>query len=119
MSDQHNRHTSASPCDRCGALPTESHRDNCPGIRTGGSDGGPAKSKLEAVNHPKHYGGDVPYEVIKVLEAWMSPDEIRGFCLGNSIKYLSRAGKKDPAKSAEDIDKAIWYANRAKGHLKV
>ena len=43
----------------------------------------------EQVNHPKHYGGaDNTYEAIKVIEAW----EL-GFCLGNTIKYISRAGK--------------------------
>jgi hypothetical protein len=48
----------------------------------------------DAVNHPSHYGGaDNPYEAIKVIEAWSL-----GFCLGNAIKYISRAGKKaDPA----------------------
>ena len=43
----------------------------------------------EAVDHPKHYGGDTLYEAIKVIEAWRL-----GFCLGNTVKYISRAGKK-------------------------
>lgn len=44
----------------------------------------------DAVNHPAHYGGaGNPYEAIKVIEAW----EL-GFCLGNTVKYISRAGKK-------------------------
>lgn len=61
--------------------------------------------KNEAVDHPDHYGGeDNPYEAIKVIEAWDL-----GFHLGNAVKYISRAGKKDPAKEGEDIDKAIWY----------
>ena len=42
------------------------------------------------VNHPPHYGGESnPYEAIKVIEAWQL-----GFCLGNVVKYLARAGKK-------------------------
>jgi len=57
-----------------------------------------------AVEHPAHYGGDTTYETIKVIEAW----EL-GFHLGNAVKYISRAGKKDPTKTLEDIDKAIWY----------
>jgi len=62
----------------------------------------------EAVNHPTHYGGkDNVYEAIKVVEAW----EL-GFCLGNVIKYISRAGKKDSAKELEDLKKASWYLNR-------
>jgi hypothetical protein len=64
----------------------------------------------DAVHHPAHYGGeDNPYEVIKVLEAWLTPEELRGFCKGNAIKYVARAGKKGDA--VEDIAKARWYVN--------
>lgn len=60
------------------------------------------------INHPLHYGGsDNPYEAIKVIEAWGL-----GFNLGNAIKYISRAGKKNPDKTIEDLQKAIWYLNR-------
>lgn len=60
----------------------------------------------EAVNHPTHYGGgDNPYEAIKVIEAWKL-----GFCLGNTVKYIARAGKKGDA--LEDLRKAQWYLNR-------
>ena len=62
----------------------------------------------ETVNHPQHYGGDTTYEVIKVLEAW----EVLDFCLGNTIKYIARAGKKDIAQPLEDLKKAAWYLNR-------
>ena len=59
----------------------------------------------EAVNHPEHYGGaDNPYEAIKVIKAWNLD-----FCLGNTVKYISRAGKKDPKKRIEDLRKALWY----------
>lgn len=60
----------------------------------------------EAVVHPNHYGGDTTYEVIKVLDAW----EL-GFCLGNTVKYIARAGKKDPLKEIEDLEKAAFYLN--------
>lgn len=61
---------------------------------------------MSAVNHPQHYGGaDNPYEAIKVIEAW----EL-GFCLGNTVKYISRAGKKGDA--LEDLKKARWYLDR-------
>lgn len=63
--------------------------------------------KNKAVNHPKHYGGDTVYEAIKVIEAW----EL-GFCLGNTVKYISRAGKKDKSKKIEDLKKAAWYLER-------
>ena len=60
----------------------------------------------ESVNHPAHYGGaDNPYEAIKVIEAWGL-----GFCLGNTVKYISRAGKKGDA--VEDLKKAAWYLSR-------
>lgn len=59
---------------------------------------------MENVDHPAHYGGDSVYETIKVIDAW----ELN-FCLGNAVKYISRAGKKDPEKRIEDLRKAIWY----------
>lgn len=60
----------------------------------------------EQVNHPSHYGGaDNPYEAIKVIEAWNL-----GFCLGNTVKYISRAGKKGD--TLEDLKKARWYLDR-------
>lgn len=61
----------------------------------------------EAVNHPEHYGGDTVYEVIKVIEAWGL-----GFHLGNAVKYIARAGKKDPAKELEDLKKGRFYLDR-------
>jgi hypothetical protein len=62
----------------------------------------------EAVDHPAHYGGkDNPYECIRVIEAWQLD-----FPLGNAVKYISRAGKKDPAKELEDLRKASWYLTR-------
>ncbi len=64
----------------------------------------------ETVNHPAHYGGDTPYECIKVLEAW---GMAYPFCLGNAIKYINRAGKKEGVDELEDLRKAQWYLNRA------
>jgi hypothetical protein len=56
----------------------------------------------EAVNHPPHYGGDVPHEPIKCITAWGL-----NFALGNAVKYIARAGKKGSA--LEDLQKAKWY----------
>jgi hypothetical protein len=57
----------------------------------------------DAVNHPAHYNrGGV--EAIDVIDAWGL-----SFCLGNVIKYLSRAGYKDNAATIEDLRKATWY----------
>lgn len=62
--------------------------------------------KKDNVNHPDHYGGkDNIYEAIKVIEAWNL-----SFNLGNTIKYISRAGKKGSKK--EDLEKARWYLDR-------
>jgi hypothetical protein len=62
----------------------------------------------EMVNHPNHYGGkNNLYEAIKVIEAWDLD-----FHLGNTVKYISRAGKKDPTKELEDLTKAMWYLER-------
>lgn len=58
----------------------------------------------ETIVHPEHYGGDTPYEVIKVIDAWELD-----FQLGNAVKYIARAGKKDPSKEIEDLKKAQFY----------
>jgi hypothetical protein len=39
-----------------------------------------------------------------VIRAW----ELE-FNLGNAVKYISRAGKKDQQKHIEDLQKAVWY----------
>lgn len=67
--------------------------------------GPPIEVEKEMVNHPNHYGGkDNPYETIKVIDAWELD-----FCLGNCIKYISRAGKKGKDKELEDLKKAAFY----------
>lgn len=58
------------------------------------------------VNHPSHYT-DGNIEVIDFIE-----DKKLGYHLGNAVKYISRAGKKDPDKYIEDLQKAVWYLNR-------
>jgi hypothetical protein len=64
----------------------------------------------EMINHPNHYGGaDNVYEVIKVCEAW---DLHRDAYLFNVVKYVARAGKKDPEKEIEDLKKAAFYLDR-------
>jgi hypothetical protein len=60
---------------------------------------------VEAVNHPRHYQGK-KYEVIDIIE-----DFDLSFSLGNSIKYILRAGKKNEL-AVQDLNKAIWYLQR-------
>ena len=64
------------------------------------------------VNHPSHYTyGKI--EVIDAIEAWGL-----NFHRGNAVKYIARAGKKNPAKEVEDLKKAAWYINREIERLK-
>ena len=60
----------------------------------------------DAVNHPSHYT-DGGIETIDFIEAKKLP-----YHLGNAVKYISRAGKKDQNKTIEDLQKAIWYIER-------
>jgi hypothetical protein len=58
------------------------------------------------VNHPAHYNSG-KYEVIEVLEDW----KLEGH-EWNVVKYIARAGKKDPSKRVEDLEKGAWYLAR-------
>lgn len=60
----------------------------------------------DVVNHPSHYT-DGKIEVIDFIE-----DKGLNFHRGNAVKYIARAGKKNPAKEVEDLKKAVWYLNR-------
>lgn len=68
--------------------------------------------QYDVVNNPSHYT-DSKIEVIDYIE-----DKKLGFCLGNVIKYVSRAGKKADSdksikeKEIEDLKKARWYLDR-------
>jgi hypothetical protein len=61
----------------------------------------------DAVNHPSHYadGWSNGAEVIDITENL-------NFNRGNAVKYLARAGAKDPARELEDLRKAAWYVKR-------
>lgn len=56
------------------------------------------------VHHPNHYAEGRKYEPIKVIMDW----EL-SFCLGNVLKYISRAGRKGD--KLEDLLKAREYLN--------
>lgn len=67
-----------------------------------------SESLEQQVNNPSHYGGqDNVYEAIKVIEAWQVD-----FCLGNTLKYISRAGQKPGESEIKDLKKAEWYLRR-------
>ena len=57
----------------------------------------------DPVNHPKHYTSHPSGVECITITRHM------GFCLGNAVKYLWRAGMKDSAPPVEDLKKAIWY----------
>lgn len=67
-----------------------------------------ASDASNAVNHPAHYGGNVPHETIKCLAAWGLESNA---LLWNAVKYISRAGKK--GRLLEDLRKSRWYLNKA------
>lgn len=64
----------------------------------------------KVINHPQRYGGDTQYECIKVLKAWLTPEEYKGFLKGTAIKYLCRLGKKD--EGVMECNKSKWYIDR-------
>lgn len=60
----------------------------------------------DIVNHPPHYTFG-KFEVIDVIEDWKL-----AYHLGNVVKYIARAGRKDPGKELEDLRKARFYLDR-------
>ena len=64
----------------------------------------------DVVNRPAHYTA-YPVEVIQLTEHL-------NFCRGNAVKYIARAGLKDPDREIEDLQKAAWYINREITRLK-
>ena len=59
----------------------------------------------DPVNHPSHYCSDSGLEAIHVIEAFGL-----NFHLGNAVKYILMAGKKD--NEIQDLRKALWYLSR-------
>lgn len=67
--------------------------------------------KHDPVKKPKHYDFAIqPIDFIEALDL--------GFHLANVIKYTARAGKKNPEKEIEDLEKAAFYLNRKISNLK-
>lgn len=69
-----------------------------------------AKTEDDPVNHPSHYTqGKV--ECIDAMEDALGTEVVKGFCLGNTYKYLWRHADKN---GDEDVKKAVWYFSRYK-----
>ena len=69
------------------------------------------------VNHPPHYKLANGMESKDVVQLVLTPEEYKGWCKGNALKYQFRAGKKDPNKTEEDYKKAIWFLKEMIGIL--
>ena len=65
-----------------------------------------SQGENDPVNHPSHYT-DGKIEVIDFIL-----DKKLNFTRGNAVKYISRAGKKNPETEIEDLQKAAWYINK-------
>lgn len=64
-------------------------------------------TKNDAVHHPSHYTlPGLTIESVDVIRAVLTPEEFKGWCKGNAIKYSLRAGRKDPTKEVQDLAKA-------------
>ena len=66
----------------------------------------------DVVNSPSHYAEGREFETIDVIEDWGL-----GYHLGNAVKYISRAGRKDDI--LQDLRKAQWYLNREIENLEI
>lgn len=67
----------------------------------------------DSIHKPPHYILGRAFEPIDVIEDWGL-----GFRLGNAVKYIARAGRKDPTRHIEDLCKARWYLDREIEKLK-
>ena len=72
-------------------------------------DESPVEAGSDVINHPAHYtaGG---IECIDAIQAALTPEEFRGYCKGNVLKYIWREKHKG---GDESLEKAAWYLDRA------
>ena len=62
----------------------------------------------DTVNHPAHYTQGT-IECIEAIKAALTPEEFRGFCKGNALKYIWRERHKG---NSESLLKAQWYMDK-------
>ena len=68
---------------------------------------------IDLVNQPPHYRqGEI--ECIDAIEAALTPEEFRGYCKGNALKYIWRERHKGERSS---LAKGAWYLARLLGTL--
>ena len=66
----------------------------------------------DVVNHPKHYKLANGVEAIDLMEMTSTAPEFVGHLRNTALKYIIRAGYKDPSKYVQDLDKAKWYITK-------
>ena len=73
---------------------------------------GPSTSdpQYDPVTRPLHYQSESGIECIDAIQAALTPEEFRGYCKGNVMKYLWRSQRKGA--KIQDEKKAQWYLNR-------
>lgn len=90
-----------------GKIETKSVIDEAPTIGESVTEDKPTKIMHDAVHHPSHYTlPGLTVESVDVIRAVLTPEEFKGWCKGNALKYSLRAGRKDPAKEVQDLAKA-------------
>ena len=62
------------------------------------------ESKEDIIGHPNHYCEGRKYEPKDVIRDWNL-----NFNLGNTVKYISRNGRKDGNSALQDLKKARQY----------
>lgn len=74
---------------------------------------GSRRGDFELPEHPDYYKGENPsgvsIEVFDVIDQFVDGD----FYLGNALKYICRAGKKDKETKTKDLVKAMHYIHEA------
>lgn len=111
-----NNYCGKAKCDKC-LLVCENHwkhpceMNNCPDFEKSAEFELDEALKIighfnnDSVNHPSHYNKG------KIEVADFIADQKLNFDRGNAVKYVCRAGSKDPEKEIQDLEKAIWYIN--------
>jgi hypothetical protein len=77
-------------------------------MRTKAAQANLQSDNVDMVNSPPHYN-HAGIECIEAIEAALTPEEFRGYCKGNNIKYTWRENYKN---KDEDLAKANWYLSR-------
>lgn len=110
--------TDENKAKQYGKIETESVVTDTASTGVSVADSKPTDPMNDAVHHPSHYtlpGLDV--ESVDVIRAVLTPEEFKGWCKGNALKYSLRAGRKDPAEEVQDLAKAGVFLSWITGEL--